>query len=204
MQELRFDLHSDRIHARERRVPGAEESLRGGDRPIRQAPARLGARADPERAGRGGRRARRRRSAPAPAASTRRGRLTASRSRSSRTSPARSRSGSHLPPAAQARQLTKDHKGPLGPLVWSPDGKHIATSDREMRILLVDAKTGAITAGGPGGPRRDATTWSSTPTVSAPTASGSPSRGPEPNWNWVDLALRHPEDGNDSRSRARR
>jgi tricorn protease len=47
--------------------------------------------------------------------------------------------------AAPARQLTKDHVGPLGLLVWSPDGKRIATSDREMRILLVDVETGKTT-----------------------------------------------------------
>ncbi|MEA2162124.1 MAG: tricorn protease [Thermoanaerobaculia bacterium] len=47
--------------------------------------------------------------------------------------------------AAAARQLTKDHVGPLGLIVWSPDGKRIATSDREMRILLVDAGTGKTT-----------------------------------------------------------
>lgn len=44
-----------------------------------------------------------------------------------------------------ARQLTKDHKGPLGPLVWSPDGKWIATSDREMRIFIVDVAAGSMT-----------------------------------------------------------
>ena len=43
------------------------------------------------------------------------------------------------------RQLTHDHKGPLGPLLRSPDGSHIATSDRESRLLLVDTGTGAIT-----------------------------------------------------------
>lgn len=46
---------------------------------------------------------------------------------------------------AGARQLTKDHVGPLGMIVWSPDGKRIATSDREMRILLVDVDTGKTT-----------------------------------------------------------
>jgi tricorn protease len=44
-----------------------------------------------------------------------------------------------------ARQLTRKHTGPLGRIVWSPDGKYIATSDREMRILLVDVKTGETT-----------------------------------------------------------
>lgn len=43
------------------------------------------------------------------------------------------------------RQLTRDHKGPLGPLIWSPDGKQIATSDRESRLLLVDTGKGVIT-----------------------------------------------------------
>jgi tricorn protease len=44
----------------------------------------------------------------------------------------------------EAKALTRDHKGPLGPLVWSPDGRWIATSDHEMRTLLVDAASGAI------------------------------------------------------------
>jgi tricorn protease len=44
----------------------------------------------------------------------------------------------------QPRQLTHDHQGPLGPLLWSPDGKYIATSDREMRIFLADAMTGEM------------------------------------------------------------
>ncbi|MDQ3283303.1 MAG: PDZ domain-containing protein [Acidobacteriota bacterium] len=44
-----------------------------------------------------------------------------------------------------ARQLTKDHTGPLGPIVWSPDGKRLATSDREMRVLLVDGDSGKTT-----------------------------------------------------------
>jgi tricorn protease len=46
---------------------------------------------------------------------------------------------------APARQLTKDHAGPLGPIVWSPDGKRLATSDREMRVLLVDVDSGRTT-----------------------------------------------------------
>ncbi|MCC7144358.1 MAG: PD40 domain-containing protein [Candidatus Eisenbacteria bacterium] len=45
----------------------------------------------------------------------------------------------------EARMLTRDHIGPLGPLVWSPDGTRIATTDRELRILLVDAKSGRFT-----------------------------------------------------------
>jgi tricorn protease len=43
------------------------------------------------------------------------------------------------------RQLTKDRKGPLGAIQWSPDGKNLVTFDREMRILLVDVKSGAVT-----------------------------------------------------------
>jgi len=44
----------------------------------------------------------------------------------------------------QPRQLTRDHNGPLGMLTWSPDGKWIATSDREMRIWLVRVATGEM------------------------------------------------------------
>ncbi|MCA9727354.1 MAG: PD40 domain-containing protein [Candidatus Eisenbacteria bacterium] len=44
-----------------------------------------------------------------------------------------------------ARRVTRDHVGPLGPLVWSPDGKRLLTSDREMRTLLVEVATGAMT-----------------------------------------------------------
>jgi tricorn protease len=47
--------------------------------------------------------------------------------------------------SGEPRQLTKDHRGPLGEMKWSPDGKFLVTFDREMRILLVDAGTGAIT-----------------------------------------------------------
>lgn len=43
------------------------------------------------------------------------------------------------------RQLTKDHKGPLGLVRWSPDGKHLVTFDRESRIILIDSKTGDTT-----------------------------------------------------------
>lgn len=48
-------------------------------------------------------------------------------------------------PDAAPRQLTRDHVGPLGPIVWSPDGTKLLTSDRELRILLVDVKSGAVT-----------------------------------------------------------
>jgi tricorn protease len=42
------------------------------------------------------------------------------------------------------RQLTSTHQGPLEKLVWSADGKWLATSDREARILLVSTDTGLI------------------------------------------------------------
>jgi len=45
----------------------------------------------------------------------------------------------------EPRPLTKDHQGPLGEIKWSPDGKTLVTFDREMRILLVDVNTGAMT-----------------------------------------------------------
>ncbi len=47
--------------------------------------------------------------------------------------------------SGEPRQLTRDHQGPLGEIKWSPDGKYVVTFDREMRILLVDANTGAAT-----------------------------------------------------------
>jgi len=43
------------------------------------------------------------------------------------------------------RQLTKDHTGPLGALVWSPDSQRIAVGDRLLNIWLVDARTGETT-----------------------------------------------------------
>jgi tricorn protease len=50
-------------------------------------------------------------------------------------------------PAAggEPRQVTRDHQGPLGELVWSPDSKKIAVSDREMRIFMVDVASGSLT-----------------------------------------------------------
>jgi len=47
--------------------------------------------------------------------------------------------------SSEPRQLTRDHKGPLGVIQWSPDGKYLVTADREMRILLVDTASGAVT-----------------------------------------------------------
>lgn len=51
-------------------------------------------------------------------------------------------------PAAGAgapRQVTRDHLGPLGELVWSPDSKLIAVGDRELRVMLADVESGALT-----------------------------------------------------------
>jgi tricorn protease len=45
----------------------------------------------------------------------------------------------------EAKQLTRDLRGELGPLRWSPDGKTITTTDRETRVMLVDAESGAVT-----------------------------------------------------------
>jgi tricorn protease len=47
--------------------------------------------------------------------------------------------------SAAPRQLTKDHRGPLGNPLWSPDSKWIAIGDHEMRVLLVDAESGETT-----------------------------------------------------------
>ena len=82
------------------------------------------------------------------------------------------------------RQLTKNHQGPLGPLVWSPDGKLLATSDREMRILLVDTQSGAqklvdqADRGGSYDLVNDTYRFS-------PDSKWLAFARPDPNWNWV-------------------
>ncbi len=43
------------------------------------------------------------------------------------------------------RQITRDHKGPLGKLIWSPDGKWLASGDIDLKILLIDVKSGIST-----------------------------------------------------------
>ena len=84
----------------------------------------------------------------------------------------------------RARQLTRDHRGPLGPLVWSPDGKLLATSDREMRIFLVDVQHGAMKLvdqadrGGSYDLVNDTYRFS-------PDSKWLAFARPEPNWNWV-------------------
>ncbi len=45
----------------------------------------------------------------------------------------------------EPKQLTRDHKGPLGKIVWSPDGNMLAFGDFELKIMLADVKTGAVT-----------------------------------------------------------
>lgn len=84
----------------------------------------------------------------------------------------------------EAMALTKDHVGPLGALVWSPDGKKIVTHDREMRVLLVDAKSGAIETvdqSDRGG------TYHTTPDDFAFSPDGKWLAYPkiEPNWRWT-------------------
>jgi tricorn protease len=143
-QELAFDLHSDRIHARQRLVPAVDRlfgvafgptgkrllvSARGQ---VLSAPAEHGdvrVVAAP-----GGARAQ----YPAWSPDAR---------RCAFVSDAGGEEQIWITGAAggEAKPLTRGHQGPLGPLVWSPDGKRIATSDREMRILLADAATGAWT-----------------------------------------------------------
>jgi tricorn protease len=82
------------------------------------------------------------------------------------------------------RQLTKDHQGPLGPLVWSPNGKLIATSDREMRIFLVDVQKGTMKVvdqadrGGSYDLVNDTYRFS-------PDSKWLAFARPDPNWNWV-------------------
>ncbi len=143
-EELKLDLHSDRIHAREKRVPALRNlfgvaigptgkrllvSARGqilsapvehGD--VRALAAEPGARCQ----------------YPAWSSDGKQVAFVSDRSGEEQVWVIPSQGGA-------ARQVTKDHKGPLGPLVWSPDGKTLATSDREMRILLVDVASGRIT-----------------------------------------------------------
>ena len=144
-QELRFALNSDRIHARPRRVPlqpAMNMAAIGptGKRVLVESRGQIW-------------------SIPAEAGDARPvALLPASRSQY----PSWSRDGKQMAfvsdrsgeeqiwiapttGTGQARQLTRSHQGPLGPLVWSPDGKTIATSDREMRILLADTTTGEMT-----------------------------------------------------------
>ncbi len=52
----------------------------------------------------------------------------------------------YLVPAAggPSKKLTSDLKGQHFEIVWSPDGKSLAVGDREMRIQVVDVATGAV------------------------------------------------------------
>ncbi|MBC8104595.1 MAG: PD40 domain-containing protein [Cytophagales bacterium] len=143
--EARFDLRSDRIHARPRRVP-LQAAMTGatlgpsGKRllleargqivsvPVKEGDSRL----------------------VAP--------LAGSRSQNAAWSPdgkqiafVSDRSGEEqvwIAPAqgdGVAKPLTTTLKGQLRRLEWSPDGKRIVVGDREMRILLIEVATGAIT-----------------------------------------------------------
>ena len=143
--ELRFELHSDRIHAREKRVPilrNLNSVAVGptGKRILVEARGQL-------------------MSVPVENGDAR---LLAAQPGSRQEWPAWSPDGKQvaflsdqsgeeqiwLAPAlgsGEPHQLTHDHKGPLHRLQWSPDGKYLATTDREQRILLVDAASGNIT-----------------------------------------------------------
>src|SRR5262249_13143846 len=144
-QELRFELGSDRIHTRERRL-SALPNLFGvalgptGKRLFVSSRGQI-------------------LSAPAEKGDVR---VAVSQPGSRCQYPAWSRDGRQVAfisdrsgeeqvwvaPASSvgdARQVTQGHEGPLGPPVWSPDARWIAVSDREMRIYLVDVKNGAMT-----------------------------------------------------------
>jgi tricorn protease len=144
-EELRFNMNSDRIHARPHRVP-AERSLNSvalgptGRRVLFETRGQLV-------------------SVPADSGDTR---LIAPDPQSRAQLPAWSpdgksvafvsdRSGEEqiwIAPSSgpgEPRQLTRDRQGPLCKIVWSPDGRRLAVSDREARILLVDVATGETT-----------------------------------------------------------
>lgn len=183
VEEVPFELRSDRIHARERRVPALKNlfgvalgpagkrllvSARGqilsapvenGD--VRAVAVQSGARCQ----------------YPAWSEDGKRIAFVSDRSGEEQIWVAPS-SG------AEPRQATRDRKGPLGPLVWSSDGKTIATGDREMRILLVDVATGASTV------VDQADRGGSYDLVNAsycfsPDGKWLAYAKPEPNWNWV-------------------
>ena len=144
VEELALELRSDRIHARERRIPALQNlagvalgptgkrllvSARGqilsapvehGD--VRPLAVQPGSRCQ----------------YPAWSADGKQVAFVSDRSGEEQIWVAPSAGGA-------PRQVTRDHEGPLGTLRWSPDGKWIATSDREMRVLLVSVATGAIT-----------------------------------------------------------
>lgn len=143
-EDLRLDLRSDRIHARERRVsamknlagvsigPTARRLLVSARGQILSAPIEEGE-VRPLAAAAGSR-------CQYPA-------WSADGKRVAYVSDASGEEQIHIVPSngGVARQVTRDHRGPLGPLVWSPDGRWIATSDREMRIFIVDTTSGAMT-----------------------------------------------------------
>jgi tricorn protease len=145
-EELRFDLHSDRIHTRERRVPALRNlfgvaigptgkrilvSARGQilSAPVEQGEVRPLAAIAGSRC-----------QYPAWSVDGKQVAFVSDQSGEEQVYVVPSTGGT-------ARQVTKDkdHIGPLGPLTWSPDGKRLATSDREMRIFLVDVESGAMT-----------------------------------------------------------
>jgi tricorn protease len=143
-EELRFELHSDRIHAREKRVPALTNlfgvafgptgrrilvSARGQilSTPVEEGDVRP--------------------LAAVPGSRCQYPAWSADGKQVAYVSDGSGEEQIYVVPSigGAARQVTRDHKGPLGPLTWSPDGRWIATSDREMRILLVDVATGSMT-----------------------------------------------------------
>jgi tricorn protease len=143
-RELTFELHSDRIHARERRVsatknlfevalgPTGKRLLVSARGQILSAPVEEGdVRAIAAQPGSRGQ-------YPAWSPDGKEVAYVSDESGEEQIWIAPSSGGTR-------RQVTRDHQGPLGPLVWSPDGKRIATSDREMRIFLVEVGSGAFT-----------------------------------------------------------
>ena len=184
VQELRFTMHSDRIHAREKRVsalkhlfsveigPTAKRLLVSARGQILSAPADKGdVRVIAAQAGA-------RCQYPAWSPDGKQVAFVSDRSGEEQV---------WLAPAdgsGATRQLTRDHRGPLGKLAWSPDGKWIATSDREMRVLLVNVASGKLETldQSDRGGSYDLTNFSARFT---PDSRWFAFTHLEPNWNWT-------------------
>jgi tricorn protease len=143
-RELRFDLHSDRIHARPRVVAALPQlasvafgpsgkrllvSSRGQilSAPVENGEVRVVATQSASRCQR-----------PAWSPDGRRAAFVSDASGEEQLWLASSNGG-------EPSVLTHELHGQLGTPMWSPDGKRLAITDREMRVMLVDAATGAVT-----------------------------------------------------------